>query len=66
MLNTGIGLKVELLQAERNLSNKDLAGKMGMRPQNIPRLKKAKGIRVQTIYKLSKAFEIPVSYFFDL
>ena len=65
-MNTAIGLKVELLQAEHNLSNKALAEKMGVQPQNIPRLKKAKGVRVTTIYKLSKAFGVPARYFFDL
>lgn len=64
-MSTEIGLKIELLQAEQNLSNVELAKKLGIYPQNVPRLKRVKDLRATTIHKLSRAFDVPVSYFFD-
>ena len=64
-MNTGIGLKIELLQAEQNVNNLELAKRLGIRPQNIARLKR-RDVRLTTIHRLAKAFNTPVRYFFDL
>ena len=62
---TNIGKKVELLQAERNVTNNELAKRMGIKAQNIPGIKRAKHVRVTTVHKLAKALDVPVIYFFE-
>jgi len=59
------GTKIDLLQAERGWTNVRLAQELGVKPQNITKLKRAKASRKTTIWRLSKVFKIPVSYFFD-
>lgn len=65
-MKTSLGAKIELLQAEQGMSNVTLARKLGKKPQNIPRLKRTENPRKNTIQKLSRAFAVPVSHFFDL
>jgi len=65
-VNSPLGLKIELLQAEHGMSTVDLARKMGIKPQNVSKIKRVKWARVTTIHKLSKAFQVPVTYFYDL
>jgi len=59
-----IGKKIVRLQALKNISNKELARRMGVNPVNIPRFK-ARDVRPTTIHRIAKAFDVPVDYFFE-
>jgi len=58
-----LGTKIEILQAEKNLSNRQLASKLKVFPQNLSKMKRVKKPRFRTVHKLSRAFNVPVSHF---
>jgi transcriptional regulator with XRE-family HTH domain len=59
-----IGKKIERLQAKKNISNKELAKRMGINPVTIPKFKQ-RSVRPTTIHRIAKAFGVPADYFFD-
>lgn len=62
---SAFGKQVDILQAENNLSNVKLAEKMGIKPQNVPKLKRVQSPRKTTIHKISRALGVPVAQFID-
>ena len=60
-----LGMKIEVLQCERAMTNIKLAKKIGIFPQYIPQLKRVKKPNIKTVYKLSNAFNVPVNYFLE-
>lgn len=64
-MQTPLGTKISILQAEHNLTNQALAEKMGIYPSNLAKLKTVKRPRPQTLHKLSKALGVPVRIFFE-
>lgn len=65
-MKSTLGKKIDLLQAEKDITNVELANKMRIFPQNVAALKKRIRPRNSTIHKLAKALEVPVSIFFEL
>lgn len=57
--------KIERLQAEKGISLSQLSTLTGMSRQTLYRVKKSKRPHMLTIHRLSKAFKVPVGYFFD-
>lgn len=55
--------KIERLQAEQGISHSKLAQMTGMSRQTLYRVKKSKRPHMTTIHKLSKAFNVPVTFF---
>lgn len=62
-MKSNLGLKIEALQIENNISNQQLAKRMSKKPQNIAKLKTVNKPRIGTLYKLAKAFNVSASYF---
>lgn len=61
---TRFGLQVDKLQAERGMSNKDLARRLGVTPSRVSQLKNTSKPHPMTIKKLSEVFEVDVAFFF--
>lgn len=63
MKATRFGQMVEKLQSEQGLSNKELAKRMGVTPSRVSYLKNTSKPHAMTVYKLSKVFDVDVSFF---
>lgn len=60
---TRFGQTIERLQAERGLSNKDLARLIGVTPARISYMKNTNKPHPITVHRLSKVFDVDVSFF---
>lgn len=62
MKATRFGQMVEKLQSQQGLSNKDLAKKLGVTPSRVSFLKNTTKPHPMTVHKLSKVFDVDVSF----
>lgn len=62
---TPFGKQLEILLAENDLSQADLARKTGVSRQAIHSVKYSKYPRVRTIAAVARALNVPVSHFLD-
>lgn len=56
---------IDILLAEQNMMQKDIARKMGISERSFTNLKARENHHPRTIHKLSRAFGVPCEYFFD-
>ena len=64
-MKSALGQVIFKIQAEKNMSNLELAEKMGTYPQNIAKLKTRKSLRPKTLHRLAKALGVDVDIFLD-
>ena len=57
--------KLEMILAEKGLTQSEVSIKMGLSKQAISGFKKARRMNMKTLGKLAKALDVPVAYFFD-
>lgn len=62
---TKFGQTVEKLQARRGLSNLELAKRLGVSPSRVSWLKATTKPHPMTVHKLSRAFDVDASIFWD-
>lgn len=62
-MQTKLGRLIYRLQAEKNLSNLELAQKMGMVPQDVAKIKTRKRLHAKTLHRLATALGEPVNIF---
>lgn len=60
---SGEELRPYLTHLDKSYAN--VAGKIGMKPQNLDKMLKNKDIKTGILEKLSKAYNVPVSYFYE-
>jgi len=58
--------KIDLLLAEKNLYQRQVAARMGISERAFTNLKARERHNARTIHKLSRAFGVPCEYFIDL
>ena len=59
------GQKIDFVLAQKNLNNSDLARISGISRQAVYNLKRSEYPKGTSIFKISKALDIPVSFFFE-
>jgi DNA-binding Xre family transcriptional regulator len=65
-MQSNVGKLIHRLQAKNNLSSVELARRLGIKIQNVHKLKSRTQLRPTTIYKLSKVFNCEVDVFLDV
>ena len=58
--------KIDVLLAEKNLYQRQVASRMGISERAFTNLKARERHNSRTIHKLSRAFGVPCEYFIDL
>jgi transcriptional regulator with XRE-family HTH domain len=62
-MRSELGQVILKIQAEKNISNLDLAEKMGTLPQNVAKLKTRNSLQPKTLHRLAKALGVEVDIF---
>jgi transcriptional regulator with XRE-family HTH domain len=62
---SALGEKITELQIEKGISNKELARRIGRKPQDIWRLKRVKQPQYPTLHKLAICFGVPSRVFLE-
>lgn len=57
------GKRLELILCENNMTQAELARKIGVLRENVSHMKKVKRPSFPTIHKVAKACRVPVGYF---
>lgn len=60
-----MGKKMLVRLGELNMTQSDLANKIGLTRQAINRLSDLDSFHSKTTFKIAKALRVPVSYFFE-
>lgn len=61
-MRTELGNAILKIQAEKNISNMELAQRMGTAPQDVSKLKSRRSLQPKTIHRLAKALGVDVDF----
>jgi DNA-binding Xre family transcriptional regulator len=61
-MRTVLGYSILKIQAEKDISNAELAKRMGMAPQAVSKLKTRRTLQPKTIHRLAKALGVDVDF----
>ena len=65
LITKNVMRKLDMILAEKGLTESEVSSKMGLSKQAISGYKKARRMNVKTVGRLAKALGVPVAHFFD-
>jgi transcriptional regulator with XRE-family HTH domain len=65
-MRSELGQVILRLQAERGLSNNELAKRMNIQPQGVAKIKSRRSLHPRTLHRLAKALDVSVDIFLQV